>query len=40
VLFCHRKKPKRGAAIPNHEADLILRRLRDCMAECPERGER
>ncbi len=40
VLFCHKKKSKRGASIPKHEADLILRRLRDCMAECPEREER
>jgi phage-related protein len=36
VLYCHKKKSKRGAALPKREADLLARRLRDVLAQCAE----
>lgn len=36
VLYCHKKKSKRGAALPKREADLLARRLRDALAQCAE----
>jgi phage-related protein len=38
VLHCHKKKSKRGAALPKREADLLARRFGDALADC-ERGE-
>jgi phage-related protein len=37
VLYCHKKKSKRGAGIPKHEEDLIARRLKDALMDCEER---
>ncbi len=34
VLFCHKKKSKRGTSIPKHEEDLLLRRFREAMERC------
>lgn len=36
VLYCHKKKSKRGSEIPRHEKDLILDRYRTAMADCKE----
>lgn len=36
VLYCHKKKSKRGSEIPKHEKDLILERYRTAMADCKE----
>jgi len=37
VLYCHKKKSKRGAGIPKHEEHLIVRRHRECVSECRHR---
>lgn len=37
VLYCHKKKSKRGIGIPKHEQDLILQRFKDAMIDCRER---
>ncbi|MFC1661238.1 type II toxin-antitoxin system RelE/ParE family toxin [Gemmatimonadota bacterium] len=34
VLFCHKKKSKHGRVVRKHERALILRRLRESMADC------
>jgi phage-related protein len=39
VLFCHKKKSKRGVAIPKHEEDLILQRFKGSLIDCRERQE-
>lgn len=36
VLYCHKKKSKQGGEIPRHEEDLIARRYRDAVRDCPE----
>lgn len=35
VLYCHKKKSRQGSAIPKHEEDLIARRYRDALRNCP-----
>lgn len=37
VLYCHKKKSKRGIGLPKHEEDLIVRRLKDAMIDCKEK---
>jgi phage-related protein len=39
ILYCHKKKSKRGAAIPKREEDLIVQRLKDSMADCQHNKE-
>lgn len=34
VLYCHKKKSKRGIGIPKHEEELILRRFKEAMESC------
>jgi phage-related protein len=36
VLYCHKKKSKQGSQIPKHEEDLIFKRYRDALRDCPE----
>lgn len=38
VLYCHKKKSKRGIGVPVHEVNLIVDRYRDAMDHC--RGKR
>jgi phage-related protein len=38
VLYTHKKKSRRGRSIPKREEDLIVRRFKDAMSECRERG--
>lgn len=40
ALYCHKKKSKHGSAIPKHEEDLIVKRYRDALRECPQERER
>lgn len=40
VLYCHKKKSKQGSAIPKHEEDLIVKRYKDALRECPQERER
>lgn len=35
VLYCHKKKSKQGSEIPKHEEDLIAKRYRDAVRDCP-----
>jgi phage-related protein len=35
VLYCHKKKSKQGSAIPKHEEDLIAKRYKDAIRDCP-----
>ena len=35
VLYCHKKKSKRGSEIPKHEEDLIAKRYKDAVRDCP-----
>jgi phage-related protein len=37
VLYCHRKKSKRGSRIPRRERDLIKRRFDDSLEDCRDR---
>lgn len=39
VLYCHKKKSKRGIGIPKREEGLIVRRYRDAVEECKKRLE-
>ena len=34
VLYCHKKKSKRGIGIPKYEENLIVDRYRDAMDHC------
>jgi phage-related protein len=36
VLYCHKKKSKRGSSIPKHEKDLIAIRYGDSLLDCVE----
>lgn len=36
VLYCHKKKSKRGIGIPKREEDLILQRFKDATDVCEE----
>ncbi|HEX6371718.1 MAG TPA: type II toxin-antitoxin system RelE/ParE family toxin [Longimicrobium sp.] len=40
VLYCHKKKSRHGSAIPKHEEDLIAKRCRDALRDCPQERER
>jgi phage-related protein len=35
VLYCHKKKSRRGSEIPKHEEDLIAKRYKDALRNCP-----
>ena len=35
VLYCHKKKSKQGSEIPKYEEDLIAKRYKDAVRECP-----
>lgn len=37
VLYCHKKKSKRGISLPKHEEDLIRKRFKDAMIDCKEK---
>ena len=39
VLYCHKKKSKRGIGIPLHEEKLIRDRYRDAMDHCQRKRE-
>lgn len=39
VLYCHKKKSKRGSEIPKHEEDLIAKRYKDAVRDCPKPPE-
>ena len=40
VLYCHKKKSKRGIGIPKHEENLILDHYRAAMEHCRREQER
>lgn len=35
VLYCHKKKSRHGSEIPKHEEDLIAKRYKDAVRDCP-----
>ncbi|HST63227.1 MAG TPA: type II toxin-antitoxin system RelE/ParE family toxin [Longimicrobium sp.] len=35
VLYCHKKKSKQGSEIPKHEEDVIAKRYKDAVRDCP-----
>jgi phage-related protein len=39
ALYCHKKKSKRGIGIPKHERELLVRRLKEALADCEMRRE-
>ncbi|HET7276318.1 MAG TPA: type II toxin-antitoxin system RelE/ParE family toxin [Longimicrobiaceae bacterium] len=39
ILYCHKKKSKRGISIPKHEEDVIIRRFKDSMIHCQKSKE-
>jgi phage-related protein len=39
VLYCHKKNSRQGSEIPKHEEDLIAKRYKDAVRDCPEAQE-
>ena len=35
ILYCHEKKSKHGSEIPEHEEDVIAKRYKDAVRDCP-----